>query len=255
MPFIYTPHKILFSIGILKIPTEPFFMLVSIVVFVLLVYRGLKKEKIITKPKDFFIFFSLLILISLFGGKVWYHIEHWKGLISILYMFNPLKQGLVSIGVFIGGFFVLLFYIILKFKKNISKNLAKIGDIIVVPLPLSLFIYRVFGCFINGHIIGKETSLPWGLRYADGTVRHPVAIYLGLALLVIFIVLIFLTNKKRFNGETALWFLLLYSFFNFWIVFLKLDRKIYFYLNDAQWVLAVLFVFSFIFLYKNYKEC
>jgi len=55
---------------------------------------------------------------------------------------------------------------------------------------------------------------------------------------------------KRFDGEIALWFLLLYSFNRFWIEFLVIGRDVgaikYLGLSIVQWVCLVVFVIIFL---------
>lgn len=53
------------------------------------------------------------------------------------------------------------------------------GDLFVWPLALGTAIGRI-GCFLTGlpdHTYGIATSLPWGVDFGDGILRHPTQIY------------------------------------------------------------------------------
>jgi len=90
----------------------------------------------------------------------------------------------------IGGALGILGYSLIKFrkKKYWQIEFVRLADICAMYAALSIFIYRI-GCFIDGHIIGAYTNLPWGLRYSNGAVTHPVALYMAFSALLIFIIL------------------------------------------------------------------
>ncbi len=44
-------------------------------------------------------------------------------------------------------------------------------------IPLAMAIGRI-GCFLNNDHQGAITNVPWGILWPDGTLRHPVALYL-----------------------------------------------------------------------------
>ena len=121
--------------------------------------------------KEYFVFFSILVLSALAGGRIWYFAAHWSGPQNIMLFFNPFKAGMVSLGVFIGGALGAIVYTLTSAKKtdkNWSLEFAKIADTIVAPTALALFIYRLLGCTIKGDIVGAPTLLPWCFKWTDG---------------------------------------------------------------------------------------
>jgi prolipoprotein diacylglyceryltransferase len=53
------------------------------------------------------------------------------------------------------------------------------GDLYAIPLALGIAIGRV-GCFLTGlddRTYGTPTSLPWGVDFGDGVLRHPTQLY------------------------------------------------------------------------------
>lgn len=59
-------------------------------------------------------------------------------------------------------------------RKNI--NFWNFADIWAVGAPVGLFFGRIAN-FINGELLGKETTVAWGVIFKDGVVRHPSQLY------------------------------------------------------------------------------
>ncbi len=108
-------------------------------------------------------------------------------------------------------------------KKQIGETHSS-GDLFVFPIILGIFIGRV-GCFLSGvneFTYGEETSFFLGMDLGDGLLRHPVALYELVFLVVLFIVLKRLKPKLQYtNGLLFKWFMILYFTFRFFIEFLK----------------------------------
>lgn len=131
------------------------------------------------------------------------------------------------------------------------------------------------GCFIrlgnlmNSEIYGNPTDLPWGFLFirsttpAEGLVpRHPTQIYEALSYLIIFLVLLYIYNRKNgkpANGLLFGLFLVLVFGMRFLIEFIKepqvgFERNMV--LNMGQW-LSVPFVIAglvFIWLAQHRKK-
>ena len=108
-------------------------------------------------------------------------------------------------------------------KKSIGERSSS-GDLFVFPIILGVFIGRV-GCFLSGvneFTYGKATSFFMGMNLGDGILRHPVALYELLFLILLFFSLKQLQKKTPLeNGELFKWFMILYFGFRFFIEFLK----------------------------------
>lgn len=108
-------------------------------------------------------------------------------------------------------------------KKSIGERSSS-GDLFVFPIILGIFIGRV-GCFLSGineFTYGKATSFFMGMNLGDGILRHPVALYELLFLILLFFSLKQLQKKTTLeNGELFKWFMILYFGFRFFIEFLK----------------------------------
>ena len=101
------------------------------------------------------------------------------------------------------------------------------------------------GNYINGELFGKVTSLPWGVSF-DGVegLRHPTQIYESLGNLFTFFVVLRAYKLKKFRRGFIFWlFIFLYSFFWFFVEFLK-DVEIYSGLTYGQWISLPLGIIS-----------
>lgn len=255
----YTTHETLFSVGPYEVQTEFIAIIFAFTVLVVLVFLELNKQKEKMGLKEYSLFFFIIIFSALAGGRIWYYAQNWEGPHTLIDFLNFFFGGLVSIGMLLGGTLGILIWI--KIKKKKSHHFFKFADVLTIYTALWIFIFRLFGCFIDGHIIGKETKLPWALQFADGSLQHPVALYLALSGLFIFIILKIFFRKekttknklgKRFDGEIALWFLFLYCFNRFWIEFTMVGEALCFGLSWVQYVCMVLFIFAFLRLAYNY---
>ena len=248
--FIYRPIKEFFRYNFFFVESEAFFMIIAFAFFIYWIIKELKKENLELKTKDLSWFLFATIFGSLAGGRLWYYIENWQGLKTIITIFNLTDAGLTSYGMIIGGIVSIAIFIKIYNKKNRIEKLwsvlfAKYMDIVVVATALFIFIYRM-GCFHYGCVPGTATKLPWGMfaiHYGKftGTIMHPTALYLSFSALLIFLFLNLYKDKKNHTSQVGLLFLVIYSFNRFFIEFLRAGEGI---LNNGQWVLLGLFMIS-----------
>ncbi|MDR2639487.1 MAG: prolipoprotein diacylglyceryl transferase [Helicobacteraceae bacterium] len=73
------------------------------------------------------------------------------------------------------------------------------------------YVFGRIGNFLNAELIGRETTMPWGVL-AEGVLRHPSALYeAALEGIAIFAILAFVYQKRRFDGQMAMLYLALYA--------------------------------------------
>tara|TARA_B100000963_G_C22446653_1_gene589142 strand:+ start:81 stop:875 length:795 start_codon:yes stop_codon:yes gene_type:complete len=156
---------------------------------------------------------TYIILSIIIGGRlgyvIFYNFEY--------YINNPIEiikvwEGGMSfhgalIGVIIGT------YLFSK-KRNIPTFFLL--DVIACVSPVGIFLGRIAN-FINGELVGKVTTVSWGVIFPsiDMAIRHPSQIYEaileGLILFLLLITLIF--KQKYFLGRCSYLFLIFYGFF------------------------------------------
>lgn len=84
-----------------------------------------------------------------------------------------LPPGKTIVGGLLGG------WLGLELSKHWLGLRGSTGDAYVWPLSLGLALGRV-GCFLTGladNTYGLPTSLPWGIDFGDGLLRHPTQLY------------------------------------------------------------------------------
>lgn len=142
-------------------------------------------------------------------------------------------------------------------KKKIS--LLELTDILIVPLAIGQALGRI-GNFINGELVGRITSLPWGVNFGGETnaagasvFRHPSQLYEVFYNVVIFGILFTLRNKKLPKGYLFGWFLTLYSVFRFATEFVREPEVMLGPLTLGQWFNIPMFVAGIWMLWKLKK--
>lgn len=129
-------------------------------------------------------------------------------------IFNPYVNGVYTgisgmsyHGAFLG--FIIASYLFCR-KNKISFWF--ITDISVLGISAA-YVFGRIGNFFNQELIGRETDLPWGI-YVEGVLRHPSQLYEAiLEGVLVFAILVYLRKRKTFDGQLALMYGILYSFF------------------------------------------
>lgn len=129
---------------------------------------------------------------ALLGAAVGSKLVHWgEHLPELLAHGDALAWmgGKSIVGGLIGG------TLAVELTKSLMRIETRTGDVLVVPLCVSMMIGRV-GCFVSGladETYGTPTALPWGVDFGDGVPRHPTQLYeiLFLALLA------FVLSRRR----------------------------------------------------------
>jgi phosphatidylglycerol---prolipoprotein diacylglyceryl transferase len=141
-----------------------------------------------------------------------------------------LPGGRTTVGGLLGG------WIALGLIKRLRDIRGRAGDLFAVPLCLGIAIGRV-GCFLAGPVdgtYGAATSLPWGVNFGDGVLRHPTQLYEILFLSALGFILQRYNEKPHPEGAAFRLFLVAYLSWRLVIDFLKPQPLIYG-LNLIQW--------------------
>jgi len=146
-----------------------------------------------------------------------------------------LRSGGVYFGGFIGGFVTLV--LLIRFYK---LPFWKVGDAFAPGVALGQVFGRQ-GCFSAGCCWGKPTDLPWGVHFTeaghtntgvpiygpDGSdlYLHPTQLYESFTMLAVFLLLIWLHRRKKFDGQILLAYGVIYSVFRFLVEFVRDDPR------------------------------
>ena len=252
-------HPVLFKIGNFSINTYGFFIAIGFLAGIYVAKYFAKKEGIkvdIIYDLVFFVLIWSIVFARLFY-VIQYHEFYFQHPVEILKIW---KGGLVYYGGLIGGVIAVLIYIK---KYNLDKWL--IGDIFLVSLPLGQFFGRL-GCLSAGCCYGKPCHLPWAIVFKNpeslaplNIPLHPTEMYHGLSNLIIFLFLFhfYRSGKRKFKGQIALMYGMLYSTGRFIVEFFRGDdRGHILFFSIPQFISIIIFIISLIFylILKNRKE-
>jgi prolipoprotein diacylglyceryl transferase len=129
---------------------------------------------------------------------------------------NFRQGGLAIHGGVIAGVIVGYFYT--RYRK---VSFFRWADLAMPGLILAQAIGR-WGNFFNQEAYGYPTTLPWAMFIA-GEYRHPTFLYESLWNLGVFVLLIYMLGRKRFDGQIAALYLMGYSAGRLWIEGLRTD--------------------------------
>lgn len=225
------------QIGPITLYTWGIFFALAFLIAFFWILKKAKKQKI--DPDIIYNSFSWMILGAIIGARLGYILQFPKYFFSQPLEILKIWEGGLT---FHGGLFGILIagIVYAKFAKVSKRLFFQIADLIALVLPISIVIGRIGCSLINDHQ-GAETSLPWGIVWPNGIIRHPVAEYLIISALILFFVLRFLKPRLKKPGQLFFIFLFLYSISRFFLDFTRstgtlLSDPRYFSLTAAQWL-------------------
>ena len=125
-----------------------------------------------------------------------------------------------SAGVFYGGLIAAIGVCLIIVRRRGLDGWV-IGDILAPAIILGQTVGR-WGCFAAGCCYGKPASLPWAVTFTDPRARevtgvpldvglHPVQLYMSLADMILFFILLAVAARRKFTGQVILLYLILYA--------------------------------------------
>jgi phosphatidylglycerol:prolipoprotein diacylglycerol transferase len=167
-------------------------------------------------------------------------------------IFSP--SVLTSAGDFYGGFIGALIASAIFFRRHTALPFWRVADLCGPAIALGQAIGRI-GCFMAGDDYGRPTDVPWAVTFTDpdaariggaplGVPLHPVQLYESIVCFVLFVVLVRLGRRKRFDGEVILVYTAAYAIARFILEFFRgdADRGFVFggLLSTSQFIAAIL---------------
>lgn len=173
--------------------------------------------------------FVYVVIASVVGARLFYIIGN-----PAEYIKNPLSVFFVQEGgmAFIGGF-VFVSLVVYIYVKAHKLNILKILDILSPGTMLGYAIGRI-GCFLNGCCYGINLF---------GFVQ-PTQLYSSFAGLLMFILLARFYPNKKYDGQVFLVTMLMYSFYRFFIEFLRFSPMHILMLTPNQYLALVMAIFA-----------
>ena len=219
----------IFHIGSFPINTYGVFLAIAFLCAILVAVRLAARDGL---PRERIYDLSLWMLLGgLIGSKILMlftepeYRDHPLQLVSL----DFLRSGGVFYGRLIGA--VLTGYFLMKRYK---LPWWKTADACAPGIAIGNFFGRQ-GCFAAGCCWGKPTSLPWGVKFTElghqitgvptDVYLHLTQLYESFAMLIVFVFLLWMHRRKRFNGQVILLYALLYSIVRFAIEFVRDDPR------------------------------
>jgi phosphatidylglycerol---prolipoprotein diacylglyceryl transferase len=211
----------IFTIGSLTLRYYGVFFILGFVFGMLMLRSFFRKEGIKADEAEMLIVFSFFVAVlsARLGHVIFYEQSYY--LANPGKILNVWQGGVASHGGLI-GLIVFLWY----YAKRKKWSYPGLLDKVAVPGALGAAFIRI-GNLMNSEIYGIETQLSWGfifVRRGETIPRHPTQIYEALAYVLIFVVLLFLYNRKKSKASDGIitgWFLVLLFTARFIIEFFK----------------------------------
>jgi len=215
-------HRILFQIGPVELYSYGLCVALGFLVAAILI---LKEAKKIGLPSDAIFDCVIAALVGgLTGARLLFVVINWQD-----FAHSPLRALMFHEGglAFQGGLvFGILSVLLVARIKGLS--FWKVADLFAPYIALGQAVGRI-GCFLNGCCYGRVITSGIGVTFPGETVvRIPAQIYSSLSLLGIFLALIALRARRRFDGFVLSMYLILYGVFRFFIAFTRADNPLFF---------------------------
>jgi phosphatidylglycerol:prolipoprotein diacylglycerol transferase len=237
IPLAWGIHPVLFNIGKINISSYSFFVTLGIIAGVVLYYWYARKQNKLGE-KTFY-----LALAAFFGAAIGAKLPIW------IMNFPLIIENIGNLPLLLGGRTILGGLIGGTIAVNITKKYIgvteKRGNIFVPSIALGAAIGRI-GCFLQGCCYGIATTLPWGINFGDGILRHPTQLYEIIFFMGFFLYAIKSIGKSA-PGQLFENFILTYFTFRFFEEFLRQNSFFVFRLSIYQ-VISLTVV-----LYYTYK--
>lgn len=164
------------------------------------------------------------VLGGFVAAKILFWITEWKSVVEDPgFLLDTISDGFVVYGGIIGG--ILAGYIYGKVKK---LNFLEYFDLIMPSIALAQGFGRL-GCLLAGCCYGAETDSVLAITFTDSSFapNHvamiPTQIYSSLLNFIHFGILLFIAKRKKFDGQVAAVYLVLYSIGRFVMEFFRGD--------------------------------
>lgn len=171
--------------------------------------------------------FFYILIAALIGSRVFYVLTNWHEFrehpIDVVRFW---KGGLVFYGGFLCAVVVGTYYV----RKH-NLNFSQLADLVAPSIALGQAIGRL-GCFSAGCCFGKPTDLPWACVFTSpdslaplGIPLHPTQLYESAATFTIFLVLLRMRRREKYQGKLIWYYVLFYAAVRFSLEFLRADPR------------------------------
>ncbi|MCQ4637205.1 prolipoprotein diacylglyceryl transferase [Anaerovorax odorimutans] len=243
------PNPVAFTLFGIDVMWYGILIATGIVLATIITYRraprhGLESEKILD-------FVLICIPAGIIGARLYYVAFNWEQYSGdFLKIINTRLGGLAIHGGLIFGLgAAAILCIIWKIRP------LNVMDLAIPSVALAQAIGR-WGNYFNSEAHGGPTDLPWAVT-VNGQTYHPTFLYESIWCLLLFFVLIYIDNRRQFEGQIFLLYGILYSVERFFVEGLRTDSLMIGPFKQAQVLslsVIIVFIAIYVFLYNRWKK-
>ncbi len=201
-----------------------------VAIMALAVITGVGLYYLTRKPLELAWWERLLLVAGAFcggiiGAKLPFLLSDWQGLVDGTAW---LTGGKTIVAGLLGG------YLGVQLAEWMMGKPIDMCDSFAVPVAGAIAVGRL-GCFQAGCCYGTETSLPWGVDFGDGHLRHPTQLYESLFHAAAALVLYQLYRRDLLRGQHIRLYFLAYFVYRFVTEFVRPETRLWIGLTGYQW--------------------
>lgn len=196
-------------------------------------------------------FVIICIPAAIIGARLYYVVFNWSYYAGdFMKIINIREGGLAIHGGLIFGFGAAVILCLLWKVRPLN-----VLDLVAPALALAQSIGR-WGNYFNSEAHGGPTDLPWAIT-VDGVSVHPTFLYESIWCFLLFFVLLYIDNRRKFEGQTILLYGILYSVERFFVEGLRTDSLMIGPFRQAQVIslfIILVCIIAYIFLNKRNRR-
>ena len=229
-------YPVLFTIGSLEFRVWGLMVVTGVLAGLWLSLKLAKRAKFSQEAVTDYLVYG--VIVGLAGARIWEVLFSWDQFAATPIHALMLWEGGLSIqGAVVANVILAFWY----FRRN-GLSFRKFADIGAPGLILGQAIGRI-GCLLNGDAYGSPTNAWYGVVYQPGTSAYnawgntpliPAEFFEAVIDMAILSVLLYLFPRKKFDGQVALVYFILYSVARFALEFLRTDSLMVWGFKAAQ---------------------
>ena len=241
------PNPVAFSIFGVDVMWYGILISLGMVLAVLISYKRAPRHDI--QPDKILDFVLICIPLGIIGARLYYVAFNWDYYAGDLMRIINIRSGGLAIhgGLIFGLGAAVILCLIWKYKP------LNVLDLVIPTVALAQSIGR-WGNYFNSEAHGGPTDLPWAVMI-DGVPCHPTFLYESIWCLLLFVFLLWMDNRRKFEGQIFLLYGMLYSVERFFVEALRTDSLMIGPFKQAQVLsLAVIIVCAAAYVVIQQKE-
>ena len=209
------PNPVAFSIFGIDVMWYGILISLGMVLAVLISYKRAPRHDI--QPDKVLDFVLICIPLGIIGARLYYVIFNWDYYAGDLMKIINIRSGGLAIhgGLIFGLGAAVILCLVWKYKP------LNVLDLVIPTVALAQSIGR-WGNYFNSEAHGGPTDLPWAVMI-DGVPCHPTFLYESIWCFLLFVFLLWLDNRRKFEGQIFLLYGILYSIERFFVESLRTD--------------------------------